>query len=61
MTDMHQHRVSLLLVFIGTSLLVLQTWDRVWSTTLMRVTLPTFTQSAPDLREWPTHTYLPIG
>ena len=61
MNDANQYRLCRLMVLMGTSLIVLHTWAHVLSPAMTRVTLPTFVHSAPDLREWPLHTYLPIG
>ncbi len=59
MTDLTRHRLSLLLAILGALTIVAQTWNNL---ALMRSgTLPAFHQSLPDIREWPVHTYLPIG
>ena len=58
MTDLTPYRLSLLVALVGVLTVIAHTWnlDRVG-----RVNSPTFERSAPDVREWPVHQYLPIG
>jgi hypothetical protein len=60
MTDLTRHRLSLLLAILGALTIVAQTWNNL-SSMRSSGTLPAFHRSLPDIREWPIHTYLPVG
>jgi hypothetical protein len=61
MTEPTRHRLSLLLAIAGTLTVVLQLSANLWLERVVALRLPAYEKSAPDVREWPGHLYLPIG
>jgi hypothetical protein len=61
MTEPARHRLSLLLAIAGTLTVVLQLSADLWLDNAAALRLPAFEKSAPDVRDWPGHLYLPIG
>jgi hypothetical protein len=60
MTEPTRHRLTLLLAIAGALTIVLQLSVTYWGEGLGS-TMPVFHKSAPDVRDWPGHIYLPIG
>ena len=61
MTDLTQYRLSLILAIAGALTVLVHTVDTLGLAHFHHINLPRFVQSAPDVREWPVHQYLPIG
>jgi hypothetical protein len=61
MTELQRYRLSLALAFIGALLIAAHSWSSLELGPFSRTNLPTFERSAPGLKDWPTHQYLPIG
>ena len=61
MTDLTQYRLSLVLAIAGALTVLVHTVETVRLNHFHQIKLPRFVQSAPDVREWPVHQYLPIG
>ena len=61
MTDLTRYRLSLAFAFVGALAVLANSWSDVVLAHFSQVNAPTFKHSAPDVREWPSHQYLPIG
>ena len=61
MTELTRYRLSLALALAGALLMAANSWSKLELGFSSRTNLPTFERSAPGLKDWPTHQYLPIG
>ncbi len=61
MTELTRYRLSLALAFAGALLMAANSWSKLELGFSSRTNLPKFQRSAPGLKDWPTHQYLPIG
>jgi hypothetical protein len=60
MTDQTRHRLTLLLAFAGSLAIVLHL-SAGFLDQARAGRMPVFEKSAPDVRDWPGHFYLPVG
>jgi hypothetical protein len=61
MTDVTRYRLSLALAFTGALLMAANSWTNLDLGFFSKSNLPKFERSAPGLKDWPMHQYLPIG
>jgi hypothetical protein len=61
MTEPARHRLSLVLALVGALTVILQLSADLWLERAAAAALPAFEKSAPAVRDWPGHIYLPIG
>lgn len=61
MTELTRYRLSLALALTGALMMAAHSWSDLQLGFFSRTALPKFERSAPGLKDWPTHQYLPIG
>jgi hypothetical protein len=61
MTELTRYRLSLALAFVGALIMAATSWSDLQLGFFSKTNLPKFERSAPGLKDWPTHQYLPIG
>jgi hypothetical protein len=61
MTELTRYRLSLALAFVGALLIAAHSWSSFQLGFFSRTNLPKYERSAPGLKDWPSHQYLPIG
>jgi len=61
MTELTRYRITLMLAFTGALMIAAHSWSTLQLGFSSRTSLPKFERSAPGLKDWPIHQYLPIG